>query len=429
MAEKIRFTDRSVEKIPVPDIGSTWVRDEAIPGFRVRVWPSGARVYVFRCGAGKGKRGQHRPITIGHHGAPWTPDPETGKPRNLTADLARREAERLRGLARTGGDPGGLRAERAGVATLADFQKTYFSHKEKKRKASTIKGDRPNYKLLAKTFKNRRLDRITTEDVERFHGSMSATPVRANRCLALLSHVFTIAVRLRELPKDFVNPCRGVEQYPESHRERRVTVKELGAAGKAMREHEDAGVVSAEGAGAIRVVIFTGARPGEIAGLKHAEIDYEREQAVKVDWKTKGKSKKMVRRVITLNAPAIAVLAAQPKRAGNPYVFPGRIRGRHISVAYLDHSWEEIRKKATAESNGKLSLLDIRLSDFGRHNFASVGMDQELPLGELAVLLGHAAGSPVTARYAHLGPSKAKRSSEAIAAEIDAALNAPVGEE
>jgi len=55
------------------------VWDSDVRGFFLRVRTSGAKVYAVSYGTGR--RGVQRRVTIGEHGAPWTPDPMTGEAR------------------------------------------------------------------------------------------------------------------------------------------------------------------------------------------------------------------------------------------------------------------------------------------------------------------------------------------------------------
>jgi integrase len=90
----------------------------ALDGFGIRVQARTVS-YVFRYG--RGSRGVGRTLAIGRHGQPWTPHPRTGAQRSLTAELARKEALRLRGLIEDGQDPAAGRA-RVGRAPAAEVE-------------------------------------------------------------------------------------------------------------------------------------------------------------------------------------------------------------------------------------------------------------------------------------------------------------------
>ena len=80
------------------------VWDAAMPGFGLRVEPSGAKVFIARYRAGGGRAGTLRQATVGRYGT-------------ITADEARQKARKLLAKAAGGGDPVGDKraARQAGV--------------------------------------------------------------------------------------------------------------------------------------------------------------------------------------------------------------------------------------------------------------------------------------------------------------------------
>jgi integrase len=72
---------------------------------------------------------------------------------------------------------------------------------------------------------------------------------------------------------------------------------------------------------AIKLLIFTGARLGEILGLRWDWIDCDRGEARLPDSKTGAKT-------LHLPPPALAVLAELPRVEGNPHVITGKKEGR-----------------------------------------------------------------------------------------------------
>jgi integrase len=421
MKSSFRITKRSVDAVSLDR--DAWHWDAEVPGFGLRV-RNGRRVFWFKYGSGR--RGKARWKRIGEYGEPWTPD-EFG-PTTLTADRARGRALELRGLVVAGGDPAADAATARKTPTLGEFWPTYLKAIENRKKPATIAKDEHNAeRTLLPALRNRRLDQVLPHEIEALHLRLGATPVRANRCLALLSHVFTMARRLGALPGEHANPCRDVQGYAEPPRERRLTDAELSRAGESIALAEEEGAkstkdrvpgaphASSTAIAAIRSIIFTGARPGEIAMLRRSEVDLGRARIIKVDWKTRGKTRMPVTRVIPLPHPAVAILAIQLREIseGADYVFPGRRGSPHITVFGLNGVWERIRRHAKLE--------DVRLSDIGRHNFASVGVDDGFSLETIGKLLGHAQPR-TTQRYAHMAPNPAQRAADAIAGKIETAL-------
>ena len=162
----------------------------------------------------------------------------------------------------------------------------------------------------------------------RLHQSMEGTPYLANRIMAVVGSMYAWAVRRALLP-DGCNPVRRIERYPETHRERFLTRQELDRLGTALRLGETVGFVrpprndkrapkadicdkvSIYATAAIRLLLFTGARVGEVLSLQWSHVDIEREILLLPDSKTGAK-------IVHLNAPALAVLPALPRVKGNP---------------------------------------------------------------------------------------------------------------
>lgn len=80
------LTKRSVDRLE-PREKDYVLFDEDLPGFGVRVMPSGKRFYFIQYR----RHGRTRRVMIGQHGP-------------VTAEVARREANRMHGAARGGGD-------------------------------------------------------------------------------------------------------------------------------------------------------------------------------------------------------------------------------------------------------------------------------------------------------------------------------------
>ena len=115
-------------------------------------------------------------------------------------------------------------------------------------------------------------------------------------------------------------------------------------------------------------------------------------------------------RSISLSPEAAGVLAAIPRVPDNPFVIPGKVKGR--PMRNLNDPWDIV-----CESAG---LTDMRIHDC-RHSYASraLALGESLPM--IGRLLGHSQVE-TTARYAHLARDSvheaAVRVSDSIAADI-----------
>lgn len=383
------ITKRLVDSIE-PDERDVFVWDRLVKGFILRCRVGGGKFYVLRYSTGR--RGQYRQVTIGRHGSPWTPE------------TARDEAKRLLGLVAIGRDPATERATSAAMPTIAEFSERYLrEYAEPHKKSLSVREDQGNLRrAILPALGSLRLDKITRADIARFHVARHDTPSNANRCLALLSHMFTMAEKWGLRP-DNSNPCRHVERFKENKRERYLSEAEMARLGAALGEVESDGSESAIAVAAIRLLVFTGCRVSEIKTLRWEHVNFETGAIRLPDSKTGAKT-------VVLNAPARELLASLPRIEGNPHVIFGIRKGAHLTD--LDHPWQRIRKRA--------GLDDVRLHDL-RHSFASVGAASGESLLIIGALLGHTRAT-TTQRYAHLSNDPMRAASEAIGARIAAAM-------
>ncbi len=388
----VKLTKRLVDAAEAADGRDTYLWDSEVRGLGLRVQRTGgAKAFVLKYGMGR--RGLTRKYTIGRVGSPWT------------VELARDEARRLLGLIASGVDPATTRATANATPTLAEFAERYLrDHAVPHKKPRSSEGDRANLeRRILPVIGSLRLDRVTRADMTRFHLGMKETPTGANRCLALLSHMFTMAEKWGLRP-DYSNPCRHVERFRENRRERFLSEAEMARLGTTLGEIEADGSESPYVVAAVRLLIFTGCRMSEIVTLRWDYVDMELGALRLPDSKTGAK-------VIVLNAPARAVLAGLPRLGGNEYAILGIKSGAPLSD--LEHPWRRIRVRA--------GIPDVRLHDL-RHSFASVGASHGESLLVIGALLGHARAE-TTRRYAHLSDDPLRAAAEAIGDRIAAAMS------
>lgn len=367
--------------------------DGEVKGFGLKVTPAGGKVYLVQYRTG-GRGSPTKRVTIGRHGAPWTPE------------MARREAKCILGEVAAGRDPGLLRrADKASFTMAAMVQAFITEHVEAKRKArSTTEYRRLFDKLIVPELGRKQVKEVAHNDIARLHHELRSTPYQANRVVALLSKLFNWAEQ-RGYRLDGSNPCRHIEKYRERHRERFLSPAELGKLGEAIRNTETDNAITPWAAGAIRLLIFTGARLSEILTAEWSWVDLEAGTLRLPDSKTGDKT-------IHLNAPALEILAGLPRLQGNPYVICGRKSGEHL--VNLQKPWRAVRARA--------GLGDLRLHDL-RHSFASVAAAGGLSLPLIGAMLGHSQPA-TTARYAHLAADPVRAASGLVGEQIAAAMRA-----
>ena len=231
------------------------------------------------------------------------------------------------------------------------------------------------------------------QDIERLHQSLRETPYLANRVRSLLAKMFALAELWGYRTG---NPCRGIQRFKEYPRERYLTASEQDQLEGALSEYDHR-----EAADAVRLILCTGARKGEVVGARWENFDLDSSEPKWVMPHSSTKQDKA--HVFPLEGRALALLRRMAKhstRAG--YLFPGRRAGKP-GIQNLQKHWETIREKAELQAvvdptTGK--KRPVRIHDL-RHTFAANLKQQGVDLQVVGKLLGHARFE-TTLRYAHV---------------------------
>lgn len=384
---KIKITKRTVEALKVAT--KDYIAfDTELPGFGLRVMPSGKRFFLVQYR----RHGRTRRVMIGQFGI-------------VTAELARREATIKLGSVRgADGDPAAMRDAERQSTTMKELGERFLNQYVPVRcKPSTQAEYRRSVDLfLTPFFEKQRVRSVTTTDVAELHGSLFHIPYQANRTLGVLSKMMNLAetwgVRDRHS-----NPCEDVERYPERKRERFLSSKELRRLGQALTAAEVSETETKYAIAAFRLLLLTGCRLSEIQTLEWKCVDLEHKELRLPDSKSGAK-------IVHLGDAAVKILAAVPRVVGNQYVIVGRKEKAHLTD--LQHPWRRIRKAS--------GLGDVRIHDL-RHTFASGGLLVGEGLAMIGKLLGHTQ-IQTTARYAHLASDPIKQAATKISDRLASAM-------
>lgn len=382
-----RISKALVDKLETGEM----IRDTDLVGFGARRQNGAAVTYFLQKRIGK----RVRWITIGRHGSPWTPE------------TARKEAYRLMGQVADGVAPVTRRRDLADKPTVAEALTLFLTEHGTRLKPSSYE----KYRYLIDAFLKPELgDRLVVAvgrpDVLKLHARMADRPPLANYAVSVLSKFLSWAEEHGLRPPQS-NPCYRHKKFRENKRQRFLSQAEFARLGAALDhtagiDRENYYIVAA-----IRLLLLTGARVGEILSLLWSSVDLERQLLLLPDSKTGQK-------VIRLNSHATAVLRAIPKIDGNPYVIAGRRDGAHL--VNLQKPFRRIRAEA--------GLPDVRLHDL-RHSFASVAAAQKGSLPMIGRLLGHS-HIRTTQRYAHLTDDPVDSLNEDVGTRIADALRRKV---
>jgi integrase len=390
--ERHKLTDARVKRLPLPAAGARITYCPELPGFGIRVTAAGSRSFILNY---RTRSGRERRFTIGEANS-WA------------TTAARDKAKELKRLIDDGGDPlAEIEAERAAptVADLIDrFEKEHLPRKRP--------GTAADYKSMLDKYvrpffgAHTKVADVTLDDhIDPLHRRISKAGHlrRANTVVAVLSKMFSLAQRwgMRD-----TNPCKGIERNPENKRKRYLNGDELARLLEALSKHPDRRT-----ADVVRLLLLTGARRGEVLGMRWADLDLTAGKWVKPGSTTKQKTEHEV----PLSQAALQLLAeirqaqsAKGKVLGE-YVFPGNGDSGHVVA--VKRGWASVCKAA--------GISNLHVHDL-RHSFASQLASGGASLPLIGALLGHS-NPATTHRYAHLFSDPQRAAVEQVGAVITAA--------
>lgn len=400
-----KITKRNVDRLRPDPTGRDcflWdAGDGAIKGFGVRVKPSGVASYIVQY---RNKEGRTRRLAIGRVGV-------------LTPEQARKNAgEKLNSVAK-GKDPSAERHAVRKAMSVAELCDWYLKDTSGRVKASTLAMDLSRIECHVKPLLGQRtVSALTLSDIERFQSDIAAGKTAkprarngrtgsttggrgvAARTVGMLGTILEFARRHSIINE---NPARGVRRFPDQKRHRFLSIDEINALGRVMREAEGENLT---GIAATRALLLTGCRKMEILSLSWECLDTRAHCFRFSDTKSGPQLR-------PIGAATIEHLEEQPKKEGCEWVFPAsRGEGHFVGLPRVLN-----RLCSRAE------LADVTVHTL-RHTFAAVAA--ELGFSELTIagLLGHSVPG-ITARYAHIPDSALIAAANRVSLHIATALD------
>ena len=346
-----------------PQAKDTFLFDKSLPGFGLRIHPSGRKVYIVQARI----EGRSRRIVIARHG-------------EMELAEARRRARDVLVRIRAGDNPADDIQREKKTPTFREFADEYLRRCEPHWKPSGRKTVRIYLKArILPAFGRMPLDRIGPEDVAAWFDAASRDkPGAANRAFEILRAMMFRAEEW-ELRERGANPCLGIAKNPRNRIARFLDADELARLGRALDTRE---AEWPEAVAAIRLLALTGCRRSEVLNLRWRDIG---EDTINL------RDSKTGPRVVPLGEAARTNIAALTGARGpDAFLFPRHAEGR--GAYSLATCWRAVCADAKL---GRLRLHDLR------HTAASqaVMSGEGLPL--VGRLLGHRRHR-TTAGYAHL---------------------------
>lgn len=376
MPEKL--TDKLVKSLPSPTAGNRITYDSEVRGFGIRATKSGAKAFILNYRTS----GRERRITIGSY-----PD--------WSVAAAREQAKTLKREVDIGEDPMGRRHEDRAAPNVEALAERYLAEYAVRKAQRTYRDEQSMLqKLVLPDLGKLKVHDVHHDDIDRVHRAIGAKrPVRANRVAQMMSKMFNLAVRWGYR---LDNPVNGWHRNPEHRRTRYLSSDELYRLTRALDGHGNQ-----RSANAIRLLLLTGARRGEVLTATWDQFDLNKGVWTKPSAHTKQRKEHRV----PLSATAIELLRKMRADSGpTRYLFPGEDPEKPLQE--IKRFWTRVCLDAR--------LDDCRIHDL-RHTYASILASAGLSLPVIGALLGHTQPN-TTARYSHLFDDPLREATDRVGA-------------
>lgn len=358
-----KLTTRFVNEIkPTDRINILW--DDQLKGFGLCVRPSGKKTFLLKYRIGRGRRALSKKHSLGCLPV-------------VSLEIAKNKAKSFLLMASQGIDP--IKKDCA-LLTIRELCEQYLERYAiiHKKQSSLVRDQNLINRVIIPDFGKMRVVDLGRGHLIKYHHSLKATPIMANRLLALISTMMNLAEKWEYRPQN-TNPCKFVDRYKENKRQVYLSMDQLERVGMALKQLKD--TESNYTLSAFKLVLSTGCRTSEILNLKWEHVDYKNKCIHLPDSKTGERN---------IHFPPIAfeILNSLPVEDG--FVFRSPRENKKLTT--LRCLWKKICKIA--------KFNNVRIHDL-RHTYASFSVSKGLSLPIISKMLGHS-DIKTTQRYAHL---------------------------
>lgn len=318
---KRKLTEIIIRKAPPDPAGAYVLWDSYTRGLALRVHPTDRKSWyaVYRNG------GKPRWLHL-------------GDATNIPLSDARTMTSEVMLAVAKGADPAAEKRAKRSAGTFGELASKYVEQYAMKHNKSWAQGARLVERYATERWRNLPAASIQRSDVKDMVAKLK--PVLGNQVLKSVSAVFSWGMR-----EDIVteNPCRLIEHNATASRERILSETEVPLFWRALDE-----VVDPIAASALRTILLTGQRPGEVCGMRFEHLKdgfWELPGAPSAHWPgTKnGKAHR-----VALSAPVRALIdtLADGEAPASGYVFEGK-PGRPVDR--LDKPMQDVLAKLGVE--------------------------------------------------------------------------------
>lgn len=368
-----RLNPTFINSIVPPKNGYILEWDDVLKGFGVRIMASGVRTFIVSY---TNRSGRQRRMSIGRCGV-------------LNVTQARQLATRILAKVAFGEDPLEERRRARREPTFKDLTEEYI-----KRHASKKKSGHDDIRIiekdLVKPLGHIQAEEISRRDVIRLINGIKdrGAPIMANRTLALISKIFNFGIQQAIVGS---NPCKRIMPPGSEHRRDRVlSESEIRTFWERLSE-TNANLIIRQ---ALRFILATAQRPGEVTSAEWSEFDLE------TGWWTipAEKSKNGLAHRVPISPFALSII--KPLDHRRRYLFSCvRKRKKHIHVNVLSQAV-------------RLNRAVFGIEHFTPHDLRRTAASQMASMGfarlVISKILNHVE-SGITAVYDRHGYDREKR--------------------
>ena len=387
MSNKVHLTKALVDKLAIKNQRYS-VADDALTGLQIRVSPSGSKTFYVK----KKILGRTVSVRIGRF-------PDEVKNPVVARELA---LPKIAMMAQ-GINPN---FEKKKERKQDDMQHLFdlFLNLHAKPNKKSWKSDEDLFtKHVPDTLKTKPLKHLTRLDIKGLHVSIGTKvgEVTANRVLGLINSIFNFAISELDM-YDIHHPSAGMKRYKERPRKVRLLPNQVadffGIVDGLYKDKKST-------ADALLLILFTGARSGNVFSMEWKELDLESGIWTLPPAKVKNNEEL----VVPLIEEAVAILKTIMPIKGNPYVFPSPMKpGTHLTKAAHGDAWRVARANTSFDG---LTFHDLRRTHGSW--MADIGISKDL----LKAALGHKSDSSNDV-YTHVSTEPVRKAKEATVAKI-----------
>ena len=389
------ITNTLLKALKPPAAGRIEIKDDRCAGLQFRLTKAGAASWSLRFR-----------------------DPQTGKPSRFTIGrypdvgiaAAREKGNALRRDVAAGINPVGRKYRDRHDASAKTFQglaARYMEEHARRFKRSAHADERCLQMHILPVWAKRRYDQIERADVIELVEAIikKGTPVQANRVQALVSMIFSFAVDTALMK---FNPCSRLRKRgAETRRTRVLSDDEI----RQFWRRSVLPPVTRRVGLALRLVLLTGCRSGEVAGIRRKEIS-DIDVPGKGSWLIPGdRSKNGRAHFVPLSEPARAVIksAIELIDDGDEYLFPSpRERGGPIKSHALTTSMRRMAAKIEGAALKTWQAEPPSPHDLRRSAATRLSQMGTLP-ETVSAILNHTRGDVTGRHYDHYQRAPEKR--------------------